>query len=187
MVKTRSQTKDSANFIESEASSSDPGTVLDLSMLKCSVCMEYPRLDPNKNIRCCSNAHLTCSFCFQSLVSPSCPLCRGPLNSRCPGSLVSRLVMSNNILVSCIHGCGMRSTLDVTGNHEDSCIMGMVKCNNQGCLDQVMFGEMQQHRKNCIYRLISCPSCKESFSPKDWCSGHHNCFTKLGNVGILWC
>ena len=122
---------------------------------------------------------MTCASCFPSLVSPSCPQCRGPLTSQCPGTLVSRLLMSNNILVSCIHGCGVKDTLDLVGKHEDSCMMGMVKCNNQGCLSRVMFREMQEHLQNCIYRPMACPCCKESFSTKAWTSGHPNCFKRL--------
>jgi hypothetical protein len=92
---------------------------------------------------------------------------------------VSRLLMSNNILVSCIHGCGVKDTLDLVGKHEDSCMMGMVKCNNQGCLSRVMFREMQEHLQNFIYRPRACPCCKESFSTKAWTSGHPNCFKRL--------
>ena len=93
MVKTRSQTS-SASTVDRQSAS--PATnaisaappILDLSQIQCSVCGEYPRLE---SIPCCKYGHLICSSCYSNLSTPTCPYCRSPLRSNCPGLLVSRL------------------------------------------------------------------------------------------------
>ena len=45
--------------------------------------------------------------------------------------------------------------------HEKTCGYFMVKCTSEGCIEDVERRELENHLRNCIYRLVDCEYCTQ--------------------------
>ena len=98
--------------------------------VKCPVCLVVPTTGP---VFSCPRGHLTCTSCYQRLLS-----CNQGLASSCP---MCRTTMT---------GSTSLLALTVIENIEQP-------CRNEGCEVKGHFAEIEKHRKHCNFTPFQCP------------------------------
>ncbi|KAJ4884086.1 E3 ubiquitin-protein ligase SINA-like 2 [Raphanus sativus] len=116
------------------------GTLLDLDLLDCPVCLEAL----TKHVFQCDNGHIACSSCCLKLRN-KCPACALPIgNNRC--RIVERIVES--VTVPCPnakHGCTEKFSYGKESAHEEECGFSLCYCPAPDCNFAGVYKDLYSH------------------------------------------
>lgn len=131
---------------------------------KCVVCRHLPR--PTRDpILTCSQDHIVCLTCKNSMSTLTCPKCRDVISGKIKNHHVKTML-------ALVQEC---STF---------------KCLNKACPQKALaHSEVTNHDSQCTFKTSNCPKCEKTFlwssSKQDYCSDHLESVKSV--CGKVWC